>query len=225
MKKWIVVLGLSALTLGCRNTDKEADSQIIEDDKIGKLKENDTLALQRMPTGLATWMSYYQDKDKDFSVSHFKASGVSLHFGDLPDAVAPSDEKNLSRYYIYSPDSSRYLDLFSYDHFINKGELVEGEADQQVVLGVRGSGIRKQVLFSGPSQSIDFADWTGKESFILGLTSVNEEGKTLSAQLMLFRITDSSFTNFDLDHSIPLDSVILSDKRFSEIYINKLKDR
>jgi hypothetical protein len=69
MKKWLVVLSLGTLALGCRNTDKEADSQIIEDEKIGKLKENDTLALQRMPTGLATWINYYQDKDKDFSIS------------------------------------------------------------------------------------------------------------------------------------------------------------
>jgi hypothetical protein len=223
MKKWMVLVCVSVLLFSCRNKDKEVE--IIEDEKIGALKENDTLSLKRIPEGLMTWLEFYKEEDKNFTINHFKASGVSLHFSDLPDAPLSEDKKNLGAYYIYSPDSSRYLDLFSYDHFMYKGKLVEGEADQQVVLGNSNSGIRKQILYSGPSQSIDFADWTGSQSFILGITSRNEDGKTMNAQLMLFRISDSSFTNFDLDHAVPLDSLISSDRNFSDIYLNQLKNK
>jgi hypothetical protein len=223
MKTCVVILGFTIVMFGCRSTDK--NGEIIEDEKIAQLKENDTLALYRIPGGLATWLEYYKEKDKDFSISHFKASGVSLHFGDLPDAIIKEDESSFSRYFEYAPDSSRYLDLFSYDHFIENGTMVEGEADQQVILADRIKKIKKQLMYTGPSQSVDFADWTGKESFILGITNVSEDGKTANAQIMLFRLTDSSFTNFDLDHSIPWDSMMSSDQKFSATYINKLKNK
>ena len=225
MKKCLLILCVTVFIVSCRNTDKSAQEDIVDEKKIGELKENDTLSLQRVPEGLNAWMNFFRDEDKDFTIGHFKASGVSLHFGDLPDAIELKDPKSFEPYFIFSPDSTRYLDLFSYDHFIDNGKMIEGEADQQVVLADRISKSRKQLLFSGPSQSIDFADWTGKDSFILGITNTGENGKTIEAQLMLFRITDSTFTNFDLDHSVQLDSIVLSGQKFSDIYLNQLKKR
>jgi hypothetical protein len=103
--------------------------------------------------------------------------------------------------------------------------MTDGEADQQVALVNVATGSRKQLLFNGPSQSVDFADWIGVKSFILGMTALSEDGKTMGAQLLIFRVSDSSFTNFDLDHRIVMDSLVPSPQGFSEMYINKLQGR
>jgi hypothetical protein len=226
MKRFILYVSMLVLVWCCKTKDENADQPIsVEEDKLMSWKETDTIHLPTIPEGLASWITYYQKSDPAFSLGHFKASGVVLHFDGLPDAISKGDERSFEKYFQYAPDSASYIDMFSYDHFMDKGMLTDGEADQQVVLGSGKKGIRKQLMFNGPSQSVDFADWLSNNSFIIGTTAVSEDGKSMNAQLMIFRLTDSSFTNFDLDHRIPMNSLVPAPQGFSEMYINKLQEK
>jgi hypothetical protein len=228
MKQIFSICLLLLLSWSCRNRDKQSGpvaADQVSEEEIMAWKENDTLRSSSQLSGLQTWLEYYGSSDKRFSLTHFKASGVVLHWGGLEEAMTNGDQQAMSPYFIHSPDSSRYRDLFSYDHFMDKGMLVDGEADQQVVIAQPSRNIRKQLLYSGPSQSADIADWLGNDAFVIGLTSISEDGKKLGAQLLVFRISDSSYTNFNLDHSFPLDSLRTGPQSFGEIYIEKLRSR
>jgi hypothetical protein len=85
------------------------------------------------------------------------------------------------------------------------------------------SGKRFELMFLGPSQLAEFADWTGKNSFMIGMTSRADTGANFNAEIMFFHLKDSTFTNFRLDHPVPLDSLILSKKNFLDHYFSGVK--
>lgn len=218
----IVIISVTA----CNNRDKTEDgAPVISEKKLDGYKENDTLSLGDIPDGLKEWLTYYQRSDQQFTLGNFRHSGVSLHFDQLPDATTKEDTAVFTRYFRFSPDRTRYIDLFSYDHFIDKGVLVGGDADQEVVLGDRAKGARKQLMFNTPGRQAEWADWLNNDSFLIGLTSMSEDGKRWGAQILLFRIKDSSYSNFDLTHTKAIDSVSFSPKNFSEVYIEKLQQK
>lgn len=223
MRQIFICCILLVLIWSCRNKDKQAAPVAMEEEEeLMDWKENDTLRLSSAPMGLRSWLGYYGKADTGFRLANFKASSVVLHFGGLEDAATKGDEQTLKDYFIWSPDSSRYLDLFSYDHFMDKGVLVDGEADQQVGLVHPSMKINKQLLFNGPSQSAEFADWLNNDAFLIGLRSTSEDGRKLDFQLLVFRLSDSTFTNFNLDHAVSVDSVNRLGQGFSESYTNKL---
>lgn len=226
MKQLVIYCTLLLLLWSCRNKDRQAEPVAIEDEEeLMAWEENDTLRLSSIPMGLDSWLGYYHSLDTGFRLANFKASGVVLHFNELDDPETRGDEDTMKEYFIFSLDSSRYLDLFSYDHFINNGELVEGEADQQVTIADPGRGKKKQLLFVGPSQSADFADWLTNDVFMLGITSRSEDGKRLDAQLLVFSLPDSTFTNFNLDHSLPIDRLMAGPRGFTGPYLDKLRKK
>lgn len=209
--------------MACNNQDKTSDDAgIIQEKKLDAYKENDTLSLEDIPNGLKRWLAYYQRSDQQFTLGNFRYSGVSLHFDQLPDATAKEDSAVFTRYMRFSPDRNRYVDLFSYGYFLDKGVLTGGDADQEVILGDKARGQRKQLMFNAPGRQAEWADWLNNDSFLVGLTSTSEDGKRWSAQILLFRIKDSSYSNFDLNHNMAIDSISFSPKNFTEVYIETL---
>jgi hypothetical protein len=223
MRAILICVSLTFLLWACRGKGSEPERDTGDEPSFMQWEENDTLSFSAMPQGLSAWLSYFQAADTGFRIGNFKASGVVLHFGDMPDAISTGVEGQWAPYFNYSPDSSRYLDLFSYDHFLDDGKPVEGEADQQVALADPRNGLRKQLMYNGPGQYADFADWLGKDIFIIGSRIDTEDGKSTLARIMAFRITDSSFTNFDLDHAIPLETMRRAGTGFGESYFNIIK--
>jgi hypothetical protein len=224
--KFAILAIIITSVMACTNRDKAIDEVTgISEKKLDAYKENDTLSLEDIPYGLEQWLAYYHRSDQQFTLGNFRYSGVSLHFDQLPDATAEEDSSVFTRYIRFSPDHSRYVDLFSYGYFLDKGVLAGGDADQEVILGDKAKGLRKQLMFNAPGRQVEWADWLNNDSFLVGLTSTSEDGKRWSAQILLFRIKDSSYSNFDLTHSMAIDSISFSPKNFTELYIEKLQEK
>jgi hypothetical protein len=212
--------------IACTNRDKASDgAPFISEKKLDGYKENDTLSFVDTPSGLKQWLKYYQRSDQQFTLGNFRYSGVSLHFDQLSDATAKEDSAVFTKYLRFSPDRHRYVDLFSYDHFMDKGVLAGGDADQEVILGDKAKGVRKQLMFNTPGGQAEWADWLNNDSFLVGFVNTSEDGKRWGAQILLFRIKDSSYSNFDLTHTMAIDSITFSPKNFSEVYIENLQQK
>lgn len=221
-KKYIWLL-LLTLVFSCRNSDQNGGPSVpLREEVIGDIKENDTLPLSPLTPGLEAWLKYYQRSDPRFVLSAFRNSGVSLHFDDLDSAHPSRDTSVYGKYYRYSPDGNRFIDMFSYDHFIDKGILVGGDSDQELVIADATRGIRKQLMYNTPGRLAEWVDWLNNHDFLVGMTTVSEDGKWMGAQILLFRIKDSSYTNFDLDHRMAMDSILFVPKNFSETYLEML---
>lgn len=217
-KRIILAWAMITLLVQCRQRDQEASEQEAMQDPPMEIKEDDTLSLKQTPAAIREWLAYYSKLDSGFRLGRFRASGVDLHFDNLPDASRTPTDSLFRKLFVYSPDSSHYLDLVSYNHLLDKGKLMPGEADQQVVLADTRKGIRKQLMYHGPSQLAEAAGWAGNKTFMISITSRTEDGSAMNAEIMLFRLNDSTYTNFKLDHPIPADALIGASQNFLDHY-------
>ena len=192
--------------IGCGGQLKEATLDYIELDTI---EDGDTILLKKNAENLTSWLIFYGEIDSSFKLSNFKSSGVILHLNDLQGLDSTSGGNHeLNNLFSYSPDKKKYIDLFSYGYIISKSKtdsnhnsqnyfLVDGEADQQIVLG-EVNGKLKELMFNGPSQIVETADWINNEQFLITMIS-NEENKII-AEVFLFDIKKKIFTNYRLNH-------------------------
>jgi hypothetical protein len=218
---FFLIISICSL-IACRQADTEySDEELVNPEEVMAYEEDDTLVLKKIPDALAQWLSYYHQIDTGFTLKNFKASGVSLHMDVLPDAINSGNESDFNDLYLNSPDSSRYLDLVSYNFILErtsgKNYLLPGDADQQVVLADRSKKIKKQLMYHGPSQLAEIAEWTGRESFLIGMISQEENMAGLKAEIYFFHLKDSTFTNFLLNHVVP-DSLRTAKGSFLQQY-------
>jgi hypothetical protein len=192
----------------CYNNKKSDQITQIEFDN---LTENDTISLKNIPINLSTWLNFYSKKDPEFKLSNFKASGVILHMLDMKkiDTLTNSQRK-FEALFEFSPNKKRYIDIWTYgqvdlpDSVWNSRitlyrQLLNGEPDQQVVLGEMG-GSRYEIMYNGPANLTEIIDWINDDQFLISLTS-NEQDKQI-VELFVFDIKQKIFTNFRLNHSL-----------------------
>ncbi len=217
--RYISIILLIFFFAHCKQKDKGyQDEELVNPKTVMAYKEGDTLQLKELPAGLKEWLSFYGKIDTSFRLNKFRASGVGLHISELPPAISKGNENQFRDLFVYSPDSSKYLDLVSYNYMREKNKLIPGEADQQVVLADKKTNRKQQLFYFGPSQLAEFADWTGPNSFLIGISSRTESGTGLEAELMFFHLPDSMYTNFRLDHEVSLDSVLMAQKSFLDYF-------
>ena len=169
-----------------------------------------------LPENLWIWINYYQQFDTAFNMQNFKASGVTVHLNSMEDATTGdlSLMENFFPLFSFSPDSSQIIDFWSYNQLIeiNKaGEhlVIGGDPDQEVVWINKKTGVKKQLMYNGPLQIVETADWINDQSFILGMINVDETNTDWTPEILLFNLTDSTFTNFRLQKNLSVDKMTM----------------
>lgn len=195
------------ILLGCGGKQKPNEIIYINPDNI---VEGDSIILTKNLPNLISWLDHYNKLDTGFKISNFKASGVILHYDSMKVISALSNENEIfTKLFSYSQVRDRYIDIWTYGNLIPPAALdslkkekqyfmLDGEVDQQVVLGDK-DGKRKEVLFNGPSQFVETADWLNNDQFIL--TMFSEEAKQTVVEIYLFDLKNEVFTNYRLNHS------------------------
>lgn len=106
---------------------------------------------------------------------------------------------------------------------LDKGKYVAGEIDQQVVLVDQQNGSKKQLMYYGPTQWAEAAGWLNDHSFLLAVSSKTDDDKHIRSELFLFNLTDSLYTNFQLDHLLDRNVLSKQPVRYVESYLNHQK--
>ena len=219
--KLLYSIFLLIFLLNCKNKEgSKINIDNIDSVSLTSIEDTDTLVLKKIPEQINQWLKYYQQFDSNFTISQFVASGVALHIEDLPDAISKGNENEMADFFRYSPDSSKYVDLVSYNYFRVKTKLFDGEIDQQVVLFDKFKKLKKQLMFNGPNDLAESADWIGPTAFIIGVTHKNITNDTINAEIFMFQLNDSTYTNFNLNHTVYLDSTQLLKPSFIKHYFS-----
>ncbi len=220
MRKLIQYLSIFLFLLSCGRGSKDPNQMAYADDNILLYEEGDTVRKDNLPHSIANWMLYYQDIDTLFTLGNFIATGVHLHISDLPTAISKGNERDFSSVFEFAPSRKRYIDLFSYNHFKENGKIVAGEVDQQVVLGNYTDSSQKQLMYYGPAQSAEAVGWLNDSSFLLAIIHRSEDDN-IQAELMLFNLQDSLYTNFQLDHTISKELLSKKQVKFLDNYLKR----
>lgn len=160
--------------------------------------------IQRFQT--AGFTDYAKSKIPSFDWSKFKYKSSYEQ-----DSMLTADFKPSKTYYAsygaylkYSPDSSRFIDLDSYNIDIRKdasGKLIgtAGGPDTEVSLIDPKSGKSKRLLFMGPGGSVEDAFWTSNNELVIVGTQENEENGGKKVTVWKINLKDNMYDLYELD--------------------------
>lgn len=94
--------------------------------------------------------------------------------------------RDFSPYFVYSPDSSLALDMYSYGNFLHKTKsgksvLENGEPDTEVAVVNVQTKKRERILFAGPGTVIKEAVWINKHTVLIAGGTYNEHDQLIPA--------------------------------------------
>jgi hypothetical protein len=203
---------IAVFAVACRsNEDKKADPPAttaeVPDSTVEEL-QTDGLSRENIDTFSTMAFSSYAKKQKpDFDWSRFKLEHNWIDSSMYITNWTPGKDfyDRYGRFLKYSPDSSQFIDLDSYNIEIvkdKKGNLVGTEVgpDVEVSLVNPKTGKKTRVLFFGPGNSVEDALWLDKDNVaIMGTEEREKIGKV--AAIWKFNIPTNSFYQYELQDS------------------------
>jgi len=209
-----LIIAIMAAFVSCTGKDKTAESREMPTDNQKELNAvpgidaaDSSLAkyLDVIETGLVNWMNSFPG----FRIDSFHLQQKSS-FTDAGD-YEPGDPDTFFDLYkaslVYSPDSSRFLDLFSSGVMLErKGKkiMASADVDQSITLNNLKTREWKSIAFFGPSAGIEEAVWVSPSIFILAGTMYNDDGAP-EAFVMIGNTEDRSFQWFESGLARPTD--------------------
>ncbi len=163
----------------------------------------------------AGFTDYAKTKIPNFDWSRFKYKSsyeqdslLTRGFQALPKLITHPTEHSLK----YSPDSSRFIDLDSYNIDIRKdasGKLIgtAGGPDTEVSLIDPKSGKSKRLLFMGPGGSVEDAFWTSNNELVIVGTQENEENGGRKVTVWKINLADNMYDIYELDDQTAADKL------------------
>lgn len=164
MKKIIpILLFLSSCT-------EKTPTNISDKNDADTLKQISVKSKDTLNPVFTKWIDFYKKDNPDFSTESFSKIQEGKIKRTPTESVTAKDSAFNPVYrpfLIYSPDSSRYVDIDSYLWTTDKDGLVGFEADQKIVLVNVKENRPEQIGFFGPSFRIEDGFWKNKNELVL----------------------------------------------------------
>lgn len=193
MVKRVWIFGLVLFLMACNNN---AESTVSADSVQENVPEQiKTVDMQESFPGL---FSFLKKQDSSLTLEKFTPAEAST-ISSL--AAMPIDDnlKKFTAYFIYNPDSSLAIDLYSYNHFQKEKQgitvLEMAGPDSEVALVDFNKKTRQRILFTGPAISLLDAKWTAaKEILLAGAEQIDDE--KIKPLLWRINLADSHMVSF-----------------------------
>jgi hypothetical protein len=109
--------------------------------------------------------------------------------------LTPDFYKKFKQVLVFSPDSSKVLDLGTYGAMESKTStgqptIVQGEPDSEIAVLDRATKKRRRIFFFGPSSSIEQGFWINNNTIVLAGRS--EEQNTVKPTIWTVRVDSTS---------------------------------
>ncbi|RYZ53971.1 MAG: hypothetical protein EOP49_06180 [Sphingobacteriales bacterium] len=182
MKTGVKIMIMMLLTLvSCKEDTGEKNKQP-QAGEAGETKMQIPEELAGKEEKISDWSNYYETRMPSFRLDHFEARENSpATFLDL----GPADNASLSHYkplLSFNADSSRYIDIFSYNLILEKGKdstirARTGDPDMEAAIVDVKTGKRLRIWYCGPSCALEKAVWLEDQKVgLLGLNDENGDG-------------------------------------------------
>ncbi|NML20044.1 hypothetical protein HHL16_04120 [Pseudoflavitalea sp. G-6-1-2] len=207
--KYTIYTGLLALLFAaCNNSsDKKAEDNDTDTDSIVVVGPDTTLTsetIQKFHT--AGFTDYVKTRIPSFDWSKFKYKSSYEEDSTLTSEFSPpkSYYANYGSFLKYSPDSTRFIDLDSYNIDIVKdgrGRFIgtAGGPDTEVSLINPKTGKKERLLFMGPGGTVEDAFWLSNNELAIVGTQENEEDAGKKVTVWKINLTDKMYDLYELD--------------------------
>jgi hypothetical protein len=169
------------------------------------------------------------------TLSHFDLAGFSkTGTTKFEDIDFESIDSLPSFYSIYkpalsfSPDSTQFIDLYSYQMLLEReGDQIVyhgGDVDQSISLCNVAKKNWKRILFFGPAAQVLEATWADNETFILTGSSETNSGK-LEPFIYIGHIESRSFDTYSSNDSTCIQSNLYDSPKLKALHIVEKYDQ
>lgn len=200
MRSWYCTIYIVVITtmVSCGGKPGSKEPNIPEADSAAiKAKAVDSLLIKEGPdTTVASVFPALSAPLKKWFQSFGKLDAGSFHQNNKWEfeQIDYEDPNDLTSFYelykpamSFSPDSSQFIDLYSYGLMLEKkGKkiIASGEVDQSVTLCNLKTKEWKRIAFFGPSANMEEAVWVSPTKFVLAGTMQDEKGEFMPVLLM-----------------------------------------
>lgn len=165
-----IILFITALII-CSCNNRSVDTKASSDDTTEKISEivpsPEAALLQKSFPDL---FSFYSSQDSSFSPEVFQRA-VEKHLDSNAYPINQQELKPYYPYFIYSPDSSYAIDIYSYNIIFEKrdGKTIAQASGPDTEAGLIdiNNKTRKRVLFGGSSMIILDGVWLDNHEFLI----------------------------------------------------------
>jgi hypothetical protein len=191
----------------CTGSDKKSpDETTTTSDSIESPIIDTAFAIETIDTFNTTGFSTYaKQRAKEFDWRKFRMTSTWTDDSLLTVPFKPDKKyyEAYGRFLKYSPDSSYYLDLDSYNVDIRKdkkGRLIGNEIgpDTEVSLYNKKTGKKTRLLFMGPGNSVEDGLWLDNENLVLMGVENNGTGNGKTAAVWRFHVPTNTFYLYEL---------------------------
>ena len=183
MKNFCISLASILLLIACNNnTDKQAtntetaDTTALEHDTTETFTPVDTstdFITTTFSSNLQPWLDR-TTRQTTLRLDNFQYADNWVEDSLMVTAanLTPDFYKTYKAVLVYSPDSSKVLDLGSYGAMVSKDKngqthVVQGEPDAEIAVLDRLTRKRRRIFFFGPGTSIEKGFWMNDSTIIL----------------------------------------------------------
>jgi hypothetical protein len=170
MKHILIAIGFAIILASCKNnsSDIPADALVPEKDSVEKL---DTIFSQENIEFLQQlkFSTYAKTQSAPIDWSKFRMV-TSTHDSLMVSTFSPDQlfYQHYGRLLKYSPDSSMFIDLDSYNIEFHKNKIpIEKGPDTEVSLIDIGNKQRTRLIFLGPGNGVEEAGWIDNDNVLL----------------------------------------------------------
>jgi hypothetical protein len=197
-------------TLDSNDNDPNKLDYIKVDARIKKDLTNNNF-IKEIQTNLIHWIVYYKRLSPNFRIQDFKNNNVTLI---QPYQVDFGDDKFQKRFLtlynpflIWSPDSSKAIDLYSYNIILDynlNGQLIGGrDVDCQLAIIDLKKQKRINLLTFGPAGEFQDAFWINNDSIIVAMIEFNAN-ETYQPCYSMIDLKTYLMRDYKMDHKLQL---------------------
>jgi hypothetical protein len=209
--KWLNLLGgllcftgTAILFPACSHNDrKQADNRTAKEEPV----EEEGTEIQRwfLNPSLNGWSTRMHNKDSSFDITRFSPAGTDyLQLAPSGSSFDEESWKTYKPYFIFSPDHSSAIDLYSYGTIPEKQpdgsvKLEGGDPDSEVSLVDIKTRHKRRLLFGGPGTVFQQAAWVDDSTVIITGTSDANENNQTQPVLWKINLRDSTLISYNYD--------------------------
>lgn len=204
----IIVIGIVACKSGDKKEPAPQETATAEDSLAEEVVDSG-FSTETIDTFSTTaFSSYAKKRVASFDWSRFRVESIWTEDRMLTNNYTPTKQfyDAYGRFIKYSPDSTLFVDLDSYNVELVKdkqGRITGTEVgpDVEVSLVNLKSKTKTRLLFLGPGNSIEDAYWLDKDNLaLMGIEQDDSLGKI--AAVWKFHLPTSTFTLYELKDSV-----------------------
>lgn len=196
-------LALAALLLAACNNNNT--SEPVADEGTAAPTEEVNSEVTRLQHTFPDLFAYMAAQDSSFAPQQFQPGSQNKIETLPPLQFEPAQIKPFEPFLIFNSDSSRAIDLYSYNYIITRrnGQVNMEEAgpDTEIALIDMEANTRRRIFFSGPSVTVFEAKWNGDNEIIMAGAEQLADNQ-IKPIIWQYNLTDSVMQTFTYDEAI-----------------------